>query len=509
MNKETLKQLTHAHSWLGLILSGALMIVFFCGSLSFFKANILAWEQYHHKTSALPEAILTPGEISKKLMAQGYHIPADHRVLLLFPTQNAPYYHAIFSSQQANGQHQRHSIYFDPVTGKKLTQPPNQYYLAEYLYKLHIDLNIPYGVEIVGIVSVLFFVIILSGLLIHLKKMIKYFFQYRLNKNKDTYLDGHNLIGVTTLPYTLMYALTGVVFNLSILYQASFGGLVFQNDIQALSQTSGFDVPTQFELSGQPMDWKTIDLAIAHANQALPGAQVYLAKIWGFSDQNAQMQLRLVNTHDISKRLTIDYPLNNYLNYQAESVTDNPVQASYHILKQLHYGHFGGITLQFVYFVLGLGCCYLILSGNLIWLEKQAAKRNYKQGNLNFVRAMTLCLSAGCLIAVALCFIGARFLPAGIASTDALPLLFSTGLVFSFMHAYFTSCSTMTIVIQAVIAGILFAIAPLYDTVLLLLGHITQGDISNLLLVNSVCLLVTAFCLLFSRKMYARKQTKS
>jgi len=506
MNKNTLKQLTVAHSWLGLVISGALMVVFLCGTLSFFKANIHAWEQYHHYNSALPTNMLSPGEISKIIIERNYNIPSDHRVMVLFPTEDSPQYQVFFSTEGDNGEHKRHRLFFDPQTGEQLADLNSRYYLSDFLYKLHIDLNIPAGKEIVGIVSLLFFVIVISGVLIHLKKLIKYFYQYRLKRNKDTYLDGHNLIGVTSLPYTFMYALTGVMFNLSILYQASFGVFVFQGNIDKLAETSGFVAPTNVALSGEPMQWRAIDLAVDHASKQLPKSKVYVAKIWGFGDKNAQMQLRLINANSVTERLTIDYPLDNYLNHNTVHVMENPVQGTYHILKQLHYGNFGGLTLQFIYFFLGLACCYLILSGNLIWLEKRASSRKQSQRNLKFVHAMTLSLSIGTLISVALCFIGSRFLPEAFARIDALPYLFSVGLVFSFMHAYLVNNSRSVMSQQACVAGILFALCPLYDLIHIVMTEISQGSLINLILVNVISLIVSLFCLWFSYHKHSTKE---
>jgi len=498
MNKQTLKQLTSAHSWLGLIISGALMIVFLCGSLSFFRSNIYSWEQYHQQDKSLPENILSPSDMTKIIIDRNYKIPIDHRVMLIFPTNESPQYQAFFSTEETDGSHKRYRLYFDPETGNELNKASQNYYLADFLYKLHIDLNIPAGTEIVGIVSVIFLVIIFSGILIHLRKLIKYFYQYRLTKAKDTYLDGHNLIGVTSLPYTFMYALTGVMFNLSILFQASFGYLVFQGDIDALSNTSGFVAPTNIEPSHEPMNWQALDKTIKHANQQLPGAKVYLAKIFGFGDENAQVELRLVDTSSITERLTLTYPLKNYQNVQSKHVTDNPVQGTYHILKQLHYGSFGGITLQFIYFFLGLGCCYLILSGNLIWLEKRALNRKQSQRSLALVSAMTLCLSIGTLISVALCFVATRFVPDTFARTEFLPYLFSAGLIFSFIHALAIKNSRKVMVQQAVFTAVLFATFPIYDTLIIILGGTTHGSLINLMFVNFVSLLVSAFCLAFA-----------
>lgn len=499
MKKETLKQLTDAHSWLGLIISGALMIVFICGSLSFFKPNIHAWEKYHHKDKTLPKNILSPSQITKIILDRNYQIPSDHRMLLLFPSDNTPQYQAYFSTESSNGSHKRHKLFFDPETGDEIEKTNQNYYLAEYLYKLHIDLNIPAGLEIVGIVSLIFLVIIFSGIVIHLRKLVKYFYQYRIKKSKDTYLDGHNIIGVTSLPYTFMYALTGVMFNLSILIQGGFGFLVYQGDINALSQTSGFTSPINIQANGKPMDWKNLDLAIEHANQQLPNTKVYLAKIFAFGDGNAKAELRLIDTNSVTERLTITYPLKNIDNSSQTHVLDNPVQGTYHVLKQLHYGNFGGVTLLIIYFFIGLGCCYLILTGNLIWLEKRALQRkSEKQHSFNFVSSMTLCLSVGCLIAVAFCFIGTRFLPMNIARTEALPYLFSAGLVLSFLHAFWLKNSRSVMQKQAVFAGVLFAICPIYDSLIILLGYISKGSLLDLMLVNLMCLCISAFCFVFA-----------
>ena len=499
INQQTKRQLTSAHGWLGLIISGALMIVFFCGTLSFFKANIHSWEQYYDQQKELGEEILSPAQITKLIMDRNYNIPSDHRVLLLFPTDNDPQYQAFFSTEEKGGIHKRHRLYFDPVTGAELNHTNNRYYLADFLYKLHIDLNIPAGTEIVGLVSLIFFVIVISGIVIHLKKLIKHFYQYRIKKSAHTYLDGHNLIGVTSLPYTFMYALTGVMFNLGIIFQAGFGYLVFQGDIPALSKASGFTSPINIEASGKPMNWQDIDLAIDHANQQLPGAKVYLAKIFAFGDENAQVELRLVDTNSLTERLTLTYPLNNYLDFKQEHVMENPVQGAYHVLKQLHYGSFGGITLQFIYFFLGLACCYLILSGNLLWQEKQAANRkNIKNRKLIFISAMTISLSIGTLIAVAICFAASRLLPADLSRVEFLPYLFSVSLLLSFVHAFSLKNSRQVMVQQAMTAAMLFVICPIFDMSQHLLFGKTNGSLSNLLFVNLVLVLVSMFCLLFA-----------
>jgi uncharacterized iron-regulated membrane protein len=48
MNKNSLKALTNAHAWVGLVISTILFIIFFAGSISLFRDDINAWELNPH-----------------------------------------------------------------------------------------------------------------------------------------------------------------------------------------------------------------------------------------------------------------------------------------------------------------------------------------------------------------------------------------------------------------------------------------------------------------------------
>ena len=76
---------------------------------------------------------------------------------------------------------------------------------GDFVYELHYNLyadNV--GLYFVGVITLFFFVALLSGVVIHWRKIIKNFFQYRVSANKDKLLDAHNLIGVMGLPFHIM-----------------------------------------------------------------------------------------------------------------------------------------------------------------------------------------------------------------------------------------------------------------------------------------------------------------
>lgn len=505
MKPSTLKNLTHAHAWLGLIISGVLMVVFVCGTLSFFRHNIMQWDQHHNLAKALPDKIASSALVIEHIIANGHILPDDHGVYLSLPSAQRPYFEAYYEIEDADGGHQDQRQAFDAASAEPLAVNTDNYYLADMLYRLHIDLLLPGGRELVGVVSLLFLVLVMSGLLMQLRKLVSHFYQYRINKRKDTFLDGHNLIGVTTLPYTFIYALTGVMFNLGIVYQIGLAGAMFGGDVNRMFAVAGFSQPPAQEASGQPMPLANLDAVLASAQKQMPDYTPGYLNIDGFGDQNARVEVGMYREDQLVRWTNLTYQLESLALIKRSNPADNPVGATYFTLSSLHFGDFGGVSLQFVYFIIGLGCCYLILTGNLIWLEKRQGSKQQSARGLHIVRAMTIALSCGTLLAVALSFLGARFLPAAYARTDLLPWLFLAGIMLSLVHALFVTQARRTMVLQLCISALLFALCPLYDGIWALLGHPPLGPhLNDVWLVNLVLVMVALFCLRVARQHHVR-----
>jgi uncharacterized iron-regulated membrane protein len=510
MNKSTLKNLTHAHAWLGLIISGVLMIVFVCGSLSFFRYNIVQWDSQYHAPAPLAGEVAPIATILDNISAHNYTIPAHHNLLISLPTEEKPYYYTAFETETDDGHHQDYQLNFDANTGEQLPINTEQFYLSDMLYMLHISLLLPYGTEIVGVITLLFFVMVLSGICMVLKKLVSHFYQYRLKRNKDTYLDGHTLIGISSLPFTFIFALTGVMFNLSILLQAGFGFAVFKGDIPALIKTAGFfDLP-HVEESGNSISNNSIDVIVKKVRADYPEHKIVAVNLYGAGDENGVAEIRLQKHHDLIPTTHVTYALKDATKLADYNAIEAPAAATYTTLSSLHFGEFGGITLKFVYFILGLGCCYLILSGNLIWLEKRENNRQQSKRGLAFVKAMTLALSTGTLIAVACSFVGTRFAPLSWPRTELLPTLFFCAIGISLIHALFNSIKRQAIrramVQQLVCAAILFAVCPLYDLIQVVSGYTPHAYLQlDVFLVNAALLLTALFCFSLGKYQHATR----
>lgn len=500
MKKETLNSLTEAHGWLGIIISGVLMIVFACGTASFFRNNIIAWDKYYNPDKVLEESAPKLEQVSEYLQQNYSGFLHDHPVFIGMPREDIPYYRISFKIEK-DVENEDIRLYLDPETITPVEYNPDQYYLGNMLYQLHINLLLPFGRELVGIVSLIFFVILLSGILIHLRHIVSYFYLYRFRKPRETYLDGHNLIGVTAIPYTFLYALTGIMFNLSIVFQAGFGFAVFQGDIDRLTEIAGFSSPPAIEESGEAMRLDTLEAIYLDAQARYLDIKPNFFRIQGFGDKNAVVSVAFDDHHRFISRGTLVYQVEDQLLLDHFLPNENAFMGTFSILEKLHFGYFGGITMQFAYFLLGLGCCYLILSGNLIWLEKREAKRRQSRIGLRVVKSLTLALSTGTLIAIGASFVATRFAPSEFLRADFLVYIFYAAWFITLLHGCIINPARKAMLQQLTVCVGLFSLCPLYDLVQFLMSAGEAGsDRIDVLLVNIVLSLFAVFSYILKRQ---------
>lgn len=78
----------------------------------------------------------------------------------------------------------------------------------------------------------------------------------------------------------------------------------------------------------------------------------------------------------------------------------------------LHFGDYGNVVVQWLYFLLGLGGAFLFYSGNLLWIESRRRRRQVEQGRSSIVMARaTAGLCIGVCVAISATFVAAQLLP--------------------------------------------------------------------------------------------------
>jgi len=410
MKREGLKALTNAHAWVGLVISAVLFIVFFAGSISLFRDNIAQWESAPHFAN---EQFNTDISLDKTIAAieQQHQVYMHDEVRIWFPKPHEPLTSVTFAAQLPDGEHQDHHLLLSP-TSNNIVGDGDSFDFANFLYGLHIDLHIDdFGKYIVGLTTLFFFVALISGVVIHWRKIVGKFFLYRKDGSKDRLLDAHNVIGVMGLPFHIMYAFSGLVFNLLIIYQISYAVVLYGGDQQALFRDAGF-VDTHIEEANQTQPMVGLDKLMLKAQKSLGNIEFNRVSIEHFGDQSASILFSGSDPSQFSTRKEVRYHIASGKElYKTLNNFDNSLRSGLSVIATLHFGDFAGYGLRLLFFVLGIGTCYIILTGNLMWIEKRANKRKANKLGLHLVKAMTSGTFIGIIFASAVGFIAARLLP--------------------------------------------------------------------------------------------------
>jgi hypothetical protein len=83
------------------------------------------------------------------------------------------------------------------------------------------------------------------------------------------------------------------------------------------------------------------------------------------------------------------------------------------VLFDLHYAHYGGLLLKGLYALLALALCAVLVTGNLIWLERRDEPRAHRGNRL--LERLTVGVSGGLVLAAAVYFASNRALPEALA----------------------------------------------------------------------------------------------
>lgn len=192
------------HTWAGLLTGWVLFFVFVTGSFGYLNSEISRWMRPELPLVSTPPVASTLLPAAEKwLRSQG---DSAERWYVYFPgrrgeTRLEAAWQAKPKAGENYGAYTQAPI--DPATGGEDKGKVRETGGGDELYGMHYALRyMPYdwGIRIVGICTMFMLVAILSGIVTH-KKIFKDFFTFRPAKGQRSWLDAHNLISVTALPF--------------------------------------------------------------------------------------------------------------------------------------------------------------------------------------------------------------------------------------------------------------------------------------------------------------------
>ncbi|RDI99447.1 PepSY domain-containing protein [Dyella solisilvae] len=375
MKAATIRTYQTVHTWTGLLAGFALFVAFYAGALTVFHDDIATWQNPPWRSAT--DAGVPTDQLIERLLTAHPAARADFGIVL--PTDDA---HAAYAYWQ-DGSDTRFA------TASQMGAPRSdaaENELADFIYALHDSLGLPVvGLYLMGIVSVLYGLALVSGVLIHLPQLLGNLFAMRVGRNlKRLWQDAHNAIGVISLPFHVIFAVTGALFclltiTLAALNTVAFDGKLFDAFARATQTTPAVTA------SGVPAAMLPTHTLIERARTEALASGVtsfdpdYLHFVH-YGDRNAVAEVRGRSLHTLGTYGTVALSAHDgrvLANYVGDRLSLNGI--SYAALFGLHFGSFGGRTVQWLYFVLGLAGAFLFYSGNLLWIESRRKRRHADQ----------------------------------------------------------------------------------------------------------------------------------
>ena len=419
IGSDIIKVYKDVHIWIGIVCGLMLFIAFYAGAVTMFEQPLQRW--------ATPPTQLAPApplEDAERLLAAAVaaHPEAAKRYrIVVAPTPEQPA-RVVWATR---GERPRELIEFGAsfapdgsLQVEKLRKAP----AAGLVDRMHqfVGLPLPDGIAryLMGAVALAYAVALLSGLIVLLPTIVKDVFALRAGKNiKRMWLDAHNALGIFSLPFHLVIALTSVVFAFHDPFYDTQGKLLYGGEIDWGEHE---EAPT----GGAPLPASEL---LARANAQLPGFEVFTftflreedghleAGVTGLDVRHGTRARTYMRTHLDPYSGTVDtHDLPGHM-----AGWDEAVNAFF----ALHFGSYGGNPVRWLYVLMGLAGAMLFYTGNLLWVESRRRKRKgaetvAQKRSAWVLGCLTVGVALGSVAGISATIAAAKWLPARVADLE-------------------------------------------------------------------------------------------
>jgi uncharacterized iron-regulated membrane protein len=390
------------HTWTGIVTGLVLFIGFYAGSLSMFEEEISQWATpSSHQLAQIPaekfdELILKASSNFDKAQQDFTVNFTDHLSPLIWSEGGG-----------GRGLQLEHVIRHATLSeqGELITQAHLTNELGDLIDTLHRTAGIAgkighedIGVIVLGIAAMLYFIALVSGIIFLLPTLVKSFFALRTNKGANRFwLDSHNLVGIISLPFHFIIAITVVVFAF---HDAFYGGLSLAYGDEPL-----FEQGEKSKIEHTVDQLPPIANYLKKVDELTEGYTVESMAFSGLSSSRPSVGITIINHQAMMRNSTGDFIYMNPYNFEVSfsSVKMNeedvytPLVASFF---SLHFGGYAGDLGRWLYFIMGLLGAFLFYSGNLLWLEKRRQKQAVQTKPNRFMACLTVGVCLGSILAV-------------------------------------------------------------------------------------------------------------
>ncbi|MDQ1761909.1 peptidase [Achromobacter xylosoxidans] len=423
------------HTWTGILTGMALFIAFYAGALTVFKEPLTRW--------ATPPAAVAPValEDAPDLIARTLQARPDVAKGFSIHLQDAEHVPARMSWEVRDGQADdhdessiRHHVAYLDARGELRLEEAAPSGLMPFIDVLHRVVGLPVDSDpnrwFMGIVASLYAIALVSGVIVLLPSLVKDFFALRVGKNlKRMWLDAHNVVGIVSLPFHIVMALSSVVFAFHDGIYDLQDKLMYEGKLESVFQRSGGGAPAG-EVRN-PADMLTPAELLTQARALAPGFEPYglqyqqvtspraIVRVWGKDDSAVSPRAR-------GGFVALDPYSGKVLNRDYLPGGQDAPNLWVSSFFALHMASFGGAAVQWLYFLLGLAGAWLFYSGNLLWIETRRKRANRQTGEIPVQRLDTRLMASatvgvclGCVCGISLMMVASKGLSGHVGDLNA------------------------------------------------------------------------------------------
>ena len=434
MKTEYIRIYKSVHTWTGIISGMALFIAFYAGSLTVFKEPLQRW------VAPPVESRLVPLEEAQVLIVKTLEAKpevAKDFTIHLVETENVP---ARMGWRMRDGEGDDHdesafryySANLDTEGGAQIEEiTPSA--LGSFIDVLHRVVGLPVDNDenrwIMGVIATLYALALFSGVIVLLPTLVADFFALRIGKNlKRMWLDAHNVVGIISLPFHMIMVLTAAVFAF---HDGIYGA---QNHLLHGGKLSFERPPVAAKgpaPARNPADMLP-PLALVEKVRALsptfePVRLQYqkidgprpLVRVWG-------MDGTAVRPRAVGGFTALDPYSGKVVSSDFMPGLQNVPNVTIASFFALHMAAFGGATVKWLYFLLGLAGAWLFYSGNLLWVESRRKRASRQSSELPVQRRDTRLMAAasvgvcvGCICGISLSIVAGKWLYGHVSDLNA------------------------------------------------------------------------------------------
>jgi len=414
---DILRHAKELHTWVGISSGILLFICFMAGGLSMFQHEISKWATPPAQSLNAIE-INQYNDLVSKVQAEhpetlkSFQLNLDSAEFHYTPMQwKAPVEKR--GEEEGIDLHQNAMLASLNEDGTLQVEQENLSKLGWLIEQLHETAGIPgslghhtLGVYVMGIVSVLYFLALMTGLIVLLPTLVKDYFAIRSGKNKKRFwLDAHNVIGITSLPFHILICVTVIAFAFHDVIYDVFDGLV-SKDKPLTTRPPAMKVV-------EPVEPLNVEKIFANVQRQAPEYQISSISFNNLDQlEKASARVNLYSSEQMLRGDRFDVMMFNP--YQTQPYKTNNLNTHATAMDQvvrsmfsLHFGNYGGDFTRWLYFVFGIAGAFLFYSGNILWIESRIKRQKNPENippkqrkDVRFIANLTIGACLGCVLAV-------------------------------------------------------------------------------------------------------------